>query len=185
VQKTDDEWRAAYRDAWLTYYDPAHVETLVRRAVACGIPAVKITASVLRFFGSVTVEGVHPLQAGFLRRKYRRDRRPTLPRESPLVFYPRYAWETISKQARLYLMARRFAKIRRRVESDPAAKEYRDIALTPVTEAETETLELYSATESAVKATEKAKKKRAQAVPIPDPAAVISAAATEQAALQE
>ncbi|HKQ96294.1 MAG TPA: radical SAM protein [Candidatus Polarisedimenticolia bacterium] len=182
---TAEEWRGAYRDAWLNYYDPAHVETLVRRAVACGIPATKITAAVLRFFGSVTVEGVHPLQAGFLRRKYRRDRRPTLPRESPLVFYPRYAWETLSKQTRLYFMGRRFAKIRQRVESDPAAKAYRDLALTPVTEAETETLELYSATESAKQAVEKAKRKRANALPLPDPATAISAAATEQAALQE
>ena len=163
---TADEWRAAYRDAWLSYYEPAHVETLVRRAVACGIPAAKITAAVLRFFGSVTVEGVHPLQAGFLRRKYRTDRRPTLQRESPLVFYPRYAWETLSKQARLYFMARRFAAIRRRVESDPAAKSYRDLALTPVTEAETETLELYSATESAKQAVEKAKRKRGHALPV-------------------
>jgi len=158
---SDDEWRAAYRDAWLTYYEPRHIETLVRRAVACGIPAFKITASVQRFFGSVTVEGVHPLQAGFLRRKYRRDRRPGLPLESPLLFYPRYAWEVLSKQARLLALSRQMARIRKRVESDPAAAGYKDLALTPVTEDEVEVLEIYSATESAKRAVEKARRGKA------------------------
>lgn len=156
---SDDEWRAAYRDAWLTYYTPAHIETLVRRAVACGIPAFKITGSVLRFYGSVTVEGVHPLQAGFLRRKYRRDRRPGLPPESPFVFYPRYAWEILSKQARLFALSRRYARMRKRIEADPAARAYKDLALTPVTAAEVEVLEMFSATESARQAVEKAKRK--------------------------
>jgi hypothetical protein len=163
---TAEEWRAAYKDAWLAYYDPAHIETLVRRAVACGIPATKITAASLRFFGSVTVEGVHPLQAGFLRRKYRTDRRPTLPRESPLLFYPRYIWETLSKQARLYLLGRRYASIRKRVQSDPAAADYMDVALTPVTDDEVETLEIYSASESARQAVEKAKQRKAPRAPV-------------------
>ena len=162
---SDDEWRAAYRDAWLTYYEPRHVETLIRRAVACGIPAFKITASVLRFYGTVTVEGVHPLQAGFLRRKRRRDRRPGLPLESPLVFYPRYAWEILSKQARLFVLARRYARMRKRIEADPAAAGYMDLALTPVTAAEVDVLEIYSATESARQAVDKAKRKGASRAP--------------------
>jgi pyruvate-formate lyase-activating enzyme len=174
---SDDEWRAIYRDAWLAYYEPAHIETLVRRAVACGIPAGKITASVLRFYGSVTVEGVHPLQAGFLRHKHRRDRRPGLPLESPLVFYPRLAWETLSKQARLFLLSRRYARMRKRIVSDPAAASYKDLALTPVSAGEVEVLEMFSATESARQAVEKAKRKvaaRAPGVPLnsPGPAAL-------------
>ena len=164
---TDDEWRAAYRDAWLAYYDPRHVETLIRRAIACGIPPFKITASVLRFYGSVTVEGVHPLQAGFLRRKYRRDRRPGLPLESPFVFYPRYAWETLSKQARLYTLAQRYKRMRKRIAADPAAAGYRDLALTPVTAADLDVLEMYSATDSAKQAVEKAKRKSLPRVPHP------------------
>ena len=35
-------------------------------------------------------EGVHPLEGGAFRLKYRRDRRHGLPLESPFVFYPRY-----------------------------------------------------------------------------------------------
>ncbi|HEV8701154.1 MAG TPA: radical SAM protein [Candidatus Polarisedimenticolia bacterium] len=162
---SDDDWRAIYRDAWLIYYEPRHIETLVRRAVACGIPAFKITGSVLRFYGSVTVEGVHPLQAGFLRRKYRRDRRPGLPLESPFVFYPRYAWEILSKQSRLFLLSRRYARMRKRIEADPASAAYTDLALTPVTSGEVEVLEIFSATESARQAVEKAKRKIAARSP--------------------
>jgi radical SAM superfamily enzyme YgiQ (UPF0313 family) len=164
---SDDDWRAIYRDAWLIYYEPRHIETLVRRAVACGIPAFKITGSVLRFYGSVTVEGVHPLQAGFLRRKYRRDRRPGLPLESPFVFYPRYAWEILSKQSRLFLLSRRYARMRKRIEADPASAAYTDLALTPVTSGEVEVLEIFSATESARQAVEKAKRKIAARSPGP------------------
>ena len=38
----------------------------------------------------IEYEGVHPLEGGVFRLKFRRDRRAGLPRESPLVFYPRY-----------------------------------------------------------------------------------------------
>jgi len=55
-----------------------------------------------------------------------------MPLESPLVFYPRYALEIVSKHARLLALALRYDRIRRRVESDPAASAYRDQALTPV-----------------------------------------------------
>ena len=46
-------------------------------------------------------EGVHPLEGGAFRLKYRRDRRHGLPLESPFVFYPRY-WGGIAVKARKY-----------------------------------------------------------------------------------
>jgi len=76
-----EEWLRAYHDAWRAYYDPAHIETLVGRAAACGIPTNRLLPTLLRFYASVVIEGVHPLQAGHVRRRYRRDRRPGLPRE--------------------------------------------------------------------------------------------------------
>lgn len=153
-----EEWNRAYRQAWKSYYDPKHVETLMRRSLACGIRPRKLGLMALWFYGSIAVEGVHPLQSGVFRRKYRKDRRPGLPLESPLVFYPRYAWEILSKHVRLLALFLRYDWIRRRVEADPAAVDYRDLALTPVTEDEVEQLEIFKATGSAEQAVEKARK---------------------------
>ena len=43
----------------------------------------------------ILFEGVHPLEGGALRLKFRRDRRHGMPRENPLLFYPRFAAETL------------------------------------------------------------------------------------------
>ena len=131
-----------------------------RRAIACGIPANRLLPTLLRFYASAVIEGVHPLQAGHIRRRFRRDRRPGLPLESPLVFYPRYAWELLSKQLRRHRLGRQYEAIRRRVEADPARASYRDLALTPVTEAELGELEIFSATDSAKQAVAKAQRLR-------------------------
>jgi hypothetical protein len=156
-----DEWRRAYSEAWRTYYDLDHVETLMRRAVAFGKGARKIAIMALWFYGCIAIEGVHPLQGGLFRRKYRTDRRPGMQLESPLVFYPRYGWEIVSKHARLLALAWRYHRIRRRVEADPAAAAYRDQALTPVSDDETGTLEIFNATDSAKAAVEKARRRDA------------------------
>jgi hypothetical protein len=156
-----DAWRQAYQDAWRSFYDPQHVETLMRRAVACRIKPRKIGMMALWFYGSIAIERVHPLQGGFIRRKYRRDRRPGLPLEPPLAFYPRYAWELVSKSARFFALARTYHRIRKRVESDAARSSYRDLALTPVTQEEVGTLEIFSATESAKHAVERAQRLKA------------------------
>ena len=155
-----EEWQGTYRRAWEIFYDPAHVETLMRRARACRIRPRKIAGTALGFYGSMAIEGVHPLEGGWLRRKYRKDRRPGLPIESPLVFYPRYAWETASKAARFAALWLRYRWIRRRVEADPAGHAYQDLALTPVSEDEDD-LEIFHATESAKQAVAKAKLQKA------------------------
>jgi len=164
---SDAEWCQAYRDAWLHYYDDQHIETLIKRAHASGMPAHRMAELITKYFGNWLVENVHPLQSGSLRRKYRRDRRPGRPLESPFVFYPRYAWETLVKQLRLWNLARRTNRIVREVKADPAAASYRDLALTPVTNDEVEELEIFSATASAKQAVEKAKKMAAAAAHAP------------------
>jgi radical SAM superfamily enzyme YgiQ (UPF0313 family) len=155
------EWRDTYQLAWKTFYDPAHVETLMRRARACRIRPSKIAGTALGFYGSMAIEGVHPLEGGWLRRKYRKDRRPGLPIESPLLFYPRYALETAAKAARFAALWLRYRWIRRRVEADPAGRAYQDLALTPVSEADDD-LEIFHATVSARQAVAKAKLQKAQ-----------------------
>ena len=78
------EWEGVYRQAWETYYTPEHMETIMRRAYATGISPGKMMFLLIWFYGCVTIEKIHPLEGGYLRRKVRRDRRPGLPIENPL-----------------------------------------------------------------------------------------------------
>ena len=70
------------------------MKTLLRRAVATGVPVGSLLKLLVRFATTVSVEKVHPLQSGLFRRKHPSERRPGLPRENPLVFWPRFALET-------------------------------------------------------------------------------------------
>ena len=94
-----------------------------------------------------------------MRLKYRKDRRPGFPIESPLVFYPKYALEFCRKTlglARLYL---RHYPLRRRIEKDPAATSYTDVALVPAHQDDLDALQLLNATQAARDATAKAKRR--------------------------
>ena len=66
-----ETWTQVYRDAWSRYYTDAHVETILRRAVASGLSPKKIVDALTVFSGATWIEGVHPLQFGFVRRKIR------------------------------------------------------------------------------------------------------------------
>ena len=93
-----DAWRGVYRDAWARYYSDAHVETVLRRAVASGINPRKIVDAMTVFSGSTRIEGVHPLQFGYVRRKIRTQRRHGLKVVNPLLFYPWRAWDFSSRR---------------------------------------------------------------------------------------
>ena len=92
---SDSEWQEVYRNAYDQYYSPEHIERMFRRAKASGIKPVRLVLHVMQFYFTFKQEKVHPLQGGFFRRKIRTHRRFGLPRENPLVFYPRRIWETI------------------------------------------------------------------------------------------
>ena len=126
------EWQQAYRDAWSLYYSPQHQETLLRRGMAMGAPMFNLAKYLLTFSTTDRLEGVHPLQGGILRLKHPSERRPGLPRESAIVFWPRFVWETLRKHA---IMAREMLRLLRQVraiKSDPASRSYVDLALTAV-----------------------------------------------------
>jgi len=106
------------------------------------------------FKGCVHIEKVHPLEGGFFRRKSRKDRRPTLPIESPFVFYPKYFSEIIWKHFCWTLLVIRMRLICKRVRNDPKNREYMDLSLEPVIENETQSLELFQS-EAAKKFVEK------------------------------
>ncbi len=129
-----DDWEEVYRDAWRRYYSDAHVETVLRRAVRDGLNPRKLADVLTAFSGATRIEGVHPLQVGVFRRKIRRERRPELPREHPLLFYPRRAAEVIWSTAAWASLHWRYHRVKRRIVADPARMEYTDEALQPVTE---------------------------------------------------
>lgn len=138
-----DQWEAVYQSAWETYYTDEHIETVLKRAMATGVSPGKALFLIVWFKGCISIEGIHPLEGGFLRLKFRRDRRAGLPLESPLLFYPRVAAELIGKQIRWSHLYLRLYRIYSLLKRDPHRYEYTDLALTPVTDDELETRELF------------------------------------------
>ena len=143
---TDAEWERAYHDAWDRYYSPDHIKTVMRRVAAGGKSPGKILAFMILFSGWVKIEGVHPLEAGILRRKSRRDRRPGLSIVPAWRFYPAHAAETISKNVKwLRMLAAVFPEYRR-IKKDPDRKNYSDLATEPIGRNKLASLDLISRT---------------------------------------
>jgi hypothetical protein len=138
-------WERVYADAWARYYSDAHVETIMRRAAATGINKTKIFDGVTVFSGAARIEGVHPLQFGYVRRKIRTSRRYGMPILNPLVFYPWRVYDFMRMVWQWLRMVRRYRAIQARVEADPAKMDYTDAALTPtVTGATDHFVEVYA-----------------------------------------
>ncbi len=138
------EWEAIYRAAWDAYYTPAHMGTILRRGAAMDVSISRMMTLVFFFSRFVAWENVHPLQGGYVRLKYRRDRRPGLPLEPVWAFYPKIAWEFLSKHGRMAWLWWKLDRVRRRLRNDPQRRLYIDQALSPVLDEETETLELFT-----------------------------------------
>lgn len=126
-----EAWERVYRDAWARYYSDDHVETIMRRAATTGLNQTKVIDAVTLFSGASRIEGVHPLQFGFVRRKIRTQRRHGMKIENPLVFYPWRAVDFSKVAFRWIKLARRYRKMMRRVMADPQAQSYTDHALEP------------------------------------------------------
>ncbi len=124
-----ETWRQVYRDAWARYYSHAHVETVLRRAVASGINPRKIVDALTIFSGASRIEGVHPLQFGYVRRKIRTQRRRGAPLVNPLVFYPWRAIDFLAVAFKWLSLATRYRRILRRVLADADRASYVDEAL--------------------------------------------------------
>ena len=136
------EWERLYRDTWKEFYTPAHMETVIRRAVATGVSASNMTVLLLWFHFCIVYEKIDPLQGGYLRRKYRRDRRPTLVREKVGVFHARFLAELLYKHMKMAQLALRFHRFKLKLEREPSAKNYNDVALTADEDTNMEELEM-------------------------------------------
>ncbi|PDS31924.1 B12-binding domain-containing radical SAM protein [Rhizobium phaseoli] len=140
------QWEDIYHEAWSLYYSPDHMKTLLRRAVATGVPLARLVKVLVSFATTVPLENVHPLQSGLLRLKTPSERRPELPRENPLLFWPRFAWETFRKHASLAGTIIGLTISAFLISRDAKSKAYMDQALTPVADDEEETLSLFTKT---------------------------------------
>jgi len=132
-----------YARAWERYYSIDHVERIMRRAAISGISTSNVLLLAVWFMGALKIEGVHPLEVGWIRRKPRLNRRHGMSIEPAWLFYPKYyaelAWK-LSRWAALYL---RFGLAQRRVEKDPNKMSYMDRAMTPVSDDDEEELEMF------------------------------------------
>ena len=144
---SDAEWEDAYRAAWESFYSPDHIRTVLRRVAACKRGRPKTTLTTLLWFKLVsTYEGVHPLEGGAFRLKFRGDRRHGLPRENPVLFYARYFGESVTKIWRYVSIYRKCKAMLDDVLEAPDRWTYTDLAIAPPGSDEFESLDLYHAT---------------------------------------
>ncbi len=146
---TRAELEAIYQEAWSIYYTPAHIETLLRRALVTNIPMLSFAKVLVQFTTMMQFEKVHPLQSGLFRLKHRTERRPTLPPESAFRFYRNYLGAMVTNNLALLATIWWMFKLKRRIERDPDRHRYMDQALTPVRDDEEETLDLLTKTSGA------------------------------------
>jgi radical SAM family protein len=138
-----EEWAYAYRESWKRYYSFEHCERVMRRAASMrGFGSILFIMT--WFKASFELENCHPVESGLLRLKSRRDRRASMPIEPVWRFYPKYIAEIVRKTvgwAEIYL---RLRLIYLRVKHDPKRYEYSDLAITPVTDDEIATHEMFN-----------------------------------------
>ena len=131
-----EEWQRAYRSAWKQYYAEDHVERVLHRAASKDQDMYKVMFLLMCLGGSIAIEGIHPLEAGMFRRKVRTMRRPGMPLENPLIFYPRRGWEILSTSIRWMSLIWRYYRICQRVNIQPQQPKAVDLAMIPVSEQE-------------------------------------------------
>jgi hypothetical protein len=155
---SDAELLDVYRRAWEAYYTPAHVERVMRRARRWGTRVDKVKWIMLSYASISGIECVHPLDGGLFRRKYRRDRRPGWPLEGRAVFYGRFVWDTLRKNARLARMYFRYQRTYRRVLAEHSPDLSADLAMQSARSSDLDDLDLFTATTAARSVADRAKR---------------------------
>ncbi len=147
---SDTDWEEAYHGAWKNYYTSAHIETVARRHAAFeGRDPSKVINYMMQFRAVFEIEGIHPLEGGFVRMKYRADRRPSMGMELPGIFHLKILGETLRKLSSyggIVLEARRITK---KVRNDATRYSYSDLATAPVVDEDYENLALFTETQGA------------------------------------
>jgi hypothetical protein len=143
------QWQDIYHEAWLLYYTPEHMKTLLRRAMATGVPMSNLAKYLLTFSLTDRLENVHPLQGGIFRLKHPSERRPGLARENTWLFWLRFSWGALAKHAILIRAAGRLLMWQTLIANSPGAGAYTDQALAAVNDDDDEMLDLLTKTNGA------------------------------------
>ncbi len=159
---SDKEWEEAYMAAWNCFYTLDHMKTIIKRAYACGLNPRKVSLMLVWFLLAIRHDRVHPLEGGYFRLKFRKDRRPSLPLENPLLFYPKYLWRTILSHCRIgfWYLATYYTTEKLKRNHDQSRK-YMDLSLTPPNDEEFDDLALFGETRGGQLAVEKKAKEDA------------------------
>ena len=144
---SDEEWEDAYKSAWDAYFTWEHIETVVRRHARLeGGRPKKVMQWLTEFRLIHANEAVHVLEGGVVRRKRRKSRRPTLPLEPAVLFYPKFAFESLRKGWSYWRGFRRGKALLKRITTDPARGDYSDLATCPLGDNELKALDLFHET---------------------------------------
>lgn len=137
TKMSDAEWEAAHLEAHEAFYEWDHMRTVIRRLVALGSKKRKSTVTRLTIYREAQrLEGVAALEAGLVRIRRRRQRRAGLPRENPLIFYPRHWWRVARSTTGMFVTWARLTRILKQTLADPARAAYSDAAIRPQVEGE-------------------------------------------------
>lgn len=124
------ELDALHKECYARYYTFEHMERVLRRSFALGSNKRKATTSrLVTFRDYMRLWRVSMLEAGHINIRRRGERRPTLPLESPLRFYPREAWRHLSKLTSLMVVHLRMRRVMQRLWKDPDRRRWRDAAM--------------------------------------------------------
>lgn len=130
---SDAEWEQAYREAHASFYSFDHMQTVLRRMVALRSNKKLTTAKLQTAYREmVRLERVAKLEGGLFRIRDRRQRRPGLPRENPVVFHLRYGLRQLRAVTGIFWTYWRLRRFVLKVWVDPARYDWRDVAITPV-----------------------------------------------------
>jgi hypothetical protein len=160
---SDAEWEDAYKAAWDAYFTWEHMETVTRRHARLeGGRPKKALQYMIEFKLLYANEGVHTLEGGVVRRKRRKSRRPGMKREPALLFYPRFAAESVRKAWHYWRGFRRAKRLLNRITADPARWDYEDLATRPLDDNELKALDLFHETRGGEAAVEKMARQEAR-----------------------
>ena len=156
---SDEDAKRTYSELWERYYSHEHMVTVLRRAQVIGKGNSWRT---VMFFTAISIYSCgyfkdYRMEWGLLPRRSRKERRPGLPLENPLMFYPRAVFDTVFFGI---LFGARFAHLRFelwRIRRDPHRGNYRDIAITAPDSREFQDHALYTETRGAEVAVAKAR----------------------------
>ena len=121
-----------------------------KRDAARGARAKALYSSAVHFLGSILIEKVHPLECGIMRRKVRKQRRPGMELENPIVFYPRRILESLTTVVRWGLLFLKCRPALKRVAANKDSKAYTDLALSPLSDEEQNEMDLIQVFKEAI-----------------------------------